>query len=343
MIRRQVLYCIACIVFISFFNADSFAQGTLKGNRDLMRGIAEGVHDIVKKNFYDPSLKGIDWDKELKETQKKIDTCNSPGEMLAAIYWMVRKMDDSHTNFLPPWQTLQPRFGFQAKPFGDTVRVYKIKEKGPAERAGLLVGDTVLGIEGVVADRDHYSETQFYYRLIQPAAVLVLDIERNGKRQRLEIPADVHTRLAMEEVQDFSRVFDFIREGETDYAENPFESATVEGIGYVKLRNFIGSQVLRPKWRTLEDMAERSLWKAKGSNALIIDVRGNPGGEIEDLQRDTRPAPAAVRPGGDYWRQNGRKSGRGTNLRAAYRHGSRSLLRRSDHRRTCSVSRRQRH
>jgi len=285
MIRRQVLYCIACIVFISFFNADSFAQGTLKGNRDLMRGIAEGVHDIIKKNFYDSSFKGIDWDKELKETQKKIDTCNSPGEMLAAIYWMVRKMDDSHTNFLPPWQTLQPRFGFQAKPFGDTVRVYKIKEKGPAERAGLLVGDTVLGIEGVVADRDHYSETQFYYRLIQPAAVLVLDIERNGKRQRLEIPADVHTRLAMEEVQDFSRVFDFIREGETDYAENPFESATVEGIGYVKIRNFIGSQVLRPKWRTLEDMAERSLWKAKGSNALIIDVRGNPGGEIEDLQR----------------------------------------------------------
>ncbi len=287
MIRRsQILYCIASLIFfISFFGADSFAQGTLKSNRDLMRGIAEGVHDIIKKNFYDPSLKGIDWDKELHETQKKIDASNTPGEMLAAIYWMVRKMDDSHTRFLPPWQTLQPRFGFQVKPFGDTVRVYKVKEKGPAEKAGLLVGDTVLGIEGVVADRKHYWETQFYYRLIQPAGVLVLDIERNGKRQRLEIPADVHTRFAMEEVQDFSKVFDFIREGETDYAENPFESATVEGIGYVKLRNFIGSQVLRPKWSTLEDMAERSLWKVKGANALIIDLRGNPGGEIDDLQR----------------------------------------------------------
>ncbi len=250
-----------------------------------MRGIAEGVHDIIKKNFYDSSLKGIDWDKELKETQKKIDTCNSPGEMLAAIYWMVRKMDDSHTNFIPPWQTLQPRFGFQAKPFGDTVRVYKIKEKGPAEKAGLLVGDTVLGIEGVVANRKNYRETQFYYRYIQPVGVLVLDVERHGKRQRLEIPADVHTRFAMEEVQDFSRVFDFIREGETDYGENPFESATVEGIGYVKLRNFIGSQVLRPKWGSLEDMAERSLWKVKGTNALIIDLRGNPGGDFEDLQR----------------------------------------------------------
>src|ERR1700739_121477 len=185
--RSQVVYCVtSCVFFLSLFTADSFAQGTLKSNRDLMRGIAQGVHDIIKKNFYDPSLKGIDWDKELHEAQKKIDASNNPGEMLAAIYFMVRKMDDSHTNFIPPWQTLQPRFGFQAKPFGDTVRVYKIKEGGPAERAGVLLGDTVLGIEGIVADRKSYFETQFYYRFIQPAAVLVLDIERSGKRQRIE-------------------------------------------------------------------------------------------------------------------------------------------------------------
>jgi carboxyl-terminal processing protease len=286
MIRRsQILCCISLILFISCFGADSFAQGTLKGNRELMRAIAQGVHDIIKKNFYDPSLKGIDWDNELRETQKKIDSCNTPGEMLAAIYWMVRKMDDSHTNFLPPWQTLQPRFGFQVKPFGDTVRVYKVKEKGPAEKAGLLVGDTVLAIEGVVADRKHYSETLFYYRLIQPAAILVLDIERNGKRQRLEIPADVHTRLAMESVYDISRLFDAMRKEETDYAENPFQSASEDGIGYVRIRNFITSQVLSPKWKTLDDMAERMLWKVKGSKALIIDLRGNPGGELEDLQR----------------------------------------------------------
>jgi len=83
-----------------------------------MRAIAQGVHDIIKKNFYDPTIKGVDWDKELHEAQKKIDAGNNPGEMLAAIYWMVRKVDDSHTNFLPPPQTLEPRFGFQ----GQTLR-----------------------------------------------------------------------------------------------------------------------------------------------------------------------------------------------------------------------------
>jgi len=261
------------ILFLSVSATNSLAQVTLKGNRDLMRGIAQGVHDIIKKNFYDPSLKGIDWDNELRETQKKIDACNSPGEMLAAIYWMVRKMDDSHTNFLPPWQTLEPRFGFQAKPYGEKVRVYRIKEGGPAEKAGLLVGDTVVGIQGVIADRKRYLQTQFYYRFIQPAAVMLVDIERDGKRQRVEIPATVHTRQAMEVAYDFSKVFDAIREDETSYGENPFEYAMADDIGYVKLRNFVG------------DWAEKTLWKVKGSRALIIDLRGNLGGQIEDLQR----------------------------------------------------------
>lgn len=262
--------CILLLVLVSGF---SDAQGTLKSNRELMRAIAQGVHDIIQKNYYDPALKGIDWNKELQDAQAKIDASNNVGEMYAAIYWMVRKVDDSHTMFLPPWQTLEPRFGFQAKPYSETVRVHRVKEGGPAEKAGLRVGDTVIAIEGVVADRRHYQETQFYYRFIQPAGVMVLDIERDGKRQRIEIPADVHTRLGIEMVFDYSKYIENVREEETLYAEDPFQFASTDGIGYVKLRNFIG------------DMAERSLWKVKDSRALIIDLRGNPGGQIEDLQR----------------------------------------------------------
>jgi len=272
--HSRALYYFASFALLFSFSADTaFGQGTLKSNRELMRAIAQGVHDIIKKNFYDPTIKGIAWDKELQEAQKKIDASNNPGEMLSAIYWMVRKVDDSHTNFLPPPRTLEPRFGFRAQPFGDTVRVYRVKENGPADKAGLKVGDTIRGIEGVVADRKNYDETQFYYRFIQPVGVMVLDLERDGKRQRLEISADIHTRLAMEVIYDYSKVYDAIREEQTDYTENPFMYGSYDNIGYVKLRSFIG------------DTAEKTLWKVKDSRALIIDLRGNPGGDIEDLQR----------------------------------------------------------
>ncbi|HUA16896.1 MAG TPA: S41 family peptidase [Verrucomicrobiae bacterium] len=275
MIRRSLAtyWILSLLVFNSFFAALSTAQGTLKSNRELMRGIAKGVHDIIQKNFYDPSLKGIDWNKELEETQKKIDATDKVGEMYAAIYWMVRKIDDSHTNFRPPEHTLEPRFEFRAKPYGETVRVYRVKENGVADKAGLRVGDTILGLEGMVANRKNYDDTLFYYRFIQPAAVLVLDLDRDGKRQRLEIPANVHTRLATQSALDFSKYYDWKREEETDYAEDPFEYGSSDGIGYVRLRDFIG------------DLAEKTLWKVKDSRALIIDLRGNPGGQIADLVR----------------------------------------------------------
>ena len=77
----------------------------------------------------------------------------------------------------------------------------------------------------------------------------------------------------MGSVFDFSKVYDAIREDETSYSENPFQYASVDDIGYVKVRNFMG------------DLAEKTLWKVKDSRALVIDLRGNPGGEIQDLQR----------------------------------------------------------
>lgn len=261
------------LLFGAFFPVRTAAQGTLKGNRDLMRMIAQGVAGVVQKNFYDPSLKGVDWKKALDDAQAKIAASNNVGEMYAAIDEMVRKMDDSHTNFLPPWQTQEPRFGFQLKPFGETVRVYSIRENGPAAKAGLKLGDTVIGIDGIPADRKHYLHTLLYYRFIQPAGVMVLDLVRDGKQERITLQAEIHTRFGVELVYDVSRIFDFVREEEILSKEHPFTYGTFDAIGYVKIANF---EV---------DTAEKVLWKVKDSRALIVDLRGNLGGAIIGLER----------------------------------------------------------
>jgi len=66
---RVIRYCGPLLLFAALFSTASAAQGTLAGNRDLMRRIAEGVADVIKKNFYDPSLKGVDLQKLLNETK----------------------------------------------------------------------------------------------------------------------------------------------------------------------------------------------------------------------------------------------------------------------------------
>jgi len=263
------------VFVLALFPTILAAQGTLKGNRDLMRGIASGVADIIQKRFYDPSLKGIDLKKELEGVQAKIAASNNVGEMYAAIDAMVQKMDDSHTHFLPPWQTQEPRFGFLAKPFGEVVRVYQIRKKSPAEKAGLKLGDTILGIDGVVADRKHYLKTFYHYRAIQPAGMMILDLLRDGKRERVTMPAEIHTRFGVELVYDTYRYNDFLREAETVSQENPFEYVKKDDIGYVKVPNFG------------VDTAEKTLWKVKDVRALIVDLRGNLGGDERVLQRFT--------------------------------------------------------
>lgn len=276
-------YCAALLLSASFLSTVSQAQGTPASNRQLMRLIAQGVAGVIQKNFYDPSLKGVDLQKLLKETQKKIDASDKLPEMNSAIYFMVREMDDSHTNFMPPSLTLVPRFGFKAKPYGDIVRIYEVKEHGPAAQAGLVPGDTVLGIDGVAANRKNYFPTQVYYRLIQPAGVMIVDLQRDGKLERVTLQADVHMRRAMEYSFDFSRVFDWVRETETEASENPFEYGTIDGIAYVKIREF-SADANFGRLGYFEG-AEKVLWKVKGARALVLDLRGNPGGSVNVLER----------------------------------------------------------
>jgi C-terminal peptidase prc len=261
------------LVGVALLFESAVAQGTLKGNRELARGVADGVAKVLEKKFYDPQMKGVDWKKALDDAEAKISAANDVGAMYGAVDEMVLKLDDSHTRFLPPWQTKRPKFEFEMKPYGEIIRVYQVKGKGPAARGGLKVGDTVIGIDGIRADRKNYLHTLTYYRLIQPAAVMVLDLLRDGKQERITLQADIHTRFGIEMSYDVSHFVDAVREAESFEEEHKFEYAQHDGIGYVKVPNF---EV---------DTAEKTLWNVKDSRALIVDLRGNLGGSTSVLER----------------------------------------------------------
>ncbi|HYM77673.1 MAG TPA: S41 family peptidase [Candidatus Dormibacteraeota bacterium] len=235
--------------------------------------IARGVAEVLQKHFYDPQMKGVDWKKALADAESKINATDRVGEMYGAIDEMVLQLDDSHTRFIPPEQTRQPKFGFQLKPFGNATRIYKIQETGPAAQAGLKLGDTIVGIDGVPADRKHYFHTLIYYRFIQPEEVMVVDVLVDGIPKRLTLQAELPTRLAAVEAGDHAYFLDRVREAEILSKETPFQSERYGDVGYVRI----------PSFET--DRAERALWKVKDARALVVDLRGNLGGSTEVLER----------------------------------------------------------
>lgn len=137
---------------------------------------------------------------------------------------------------------------------GKHIVISELYKNSPAKRAGLNVGDKILKINGKNA---FGIESEEINQLMngQPGSEVVLDIERYGQTAPLKF-------TIKREVIDVENV--------------SFSDRLTEDIGYIKLEAF--TQNVASNFRTaFTDM------KAKGNlKGLIIDVRGNGGGLLEE-------------------------------------------------------------
>src|SRR5262249_11250056 len=106
------------------------------------------VSKDIEKNYYDPSLKGLNWAELNAQAVAMIDNANSLGQIYTTIFGLVDRLNDSHTMFFSPGHVSVPQFGFEAKAYGNEIYVTKLKKKGQAEAAGLQLGDRIVLVNG---------------------------------------------------------------------------------------------------------------------------------------------------------------------------------------------------
>lgn len=239
------------------------------------RRIVEVLANDIEKRFYDASLNGIDVKRLADETKQRINGLNDFGQMQTAIWEFVLKMGDSHTRYVPPQLTITPSFGFKARGIGNEVRVVSITKHGPAEKAGVQLGDQVLAMNGVRVNRENVADTLLYFTRLRPVRMLVIDYVRAGVQDRLQIEPDIRREPAERRLDDISDFYKDVVELENEAHENPFLYGSVDDMGYVKLTEFAGG------------LPEVVMWKIKNSKAVIVDLRGNPGGNTEVLRQMT--------------------------------------------------------
>jgi carboxyl-terminal processing protease len=264
------------LLLLSVLSTNIFVAAQIEYQRARARMMLDVVAKEVAKQYYDAGLRGLDWKTLVAETRARIDKASSDGEMMAVIYSLLQKLQDSHTLFLPPRQTAQPRFGFKAKPFGDEVRVYELKKKGPAERAGLQLGDRILLVNGFRAERASFDLLEFYLRLLRPVTAFDLLITRDGlTTQKLRIEADMKSGKRLVDLTSGTDFWELVREAEDWEEENEYARYSVndEKIGYLHLSSFNGDK----------DWLHGLVKKVSRAEALILDLRGNPGGDLESL------------------------------------------------------------
>lgn len=192
-----------------------------------------------------------------------------------AIKGMVGALDDPYTQYIDPQQNAIMRQddsgGFEG--IGATVdmvdgrlTIVSPLPDSPADRAGLKAGDVILEVDGRSVEGLDLIEAVSLVRGPKDSTV-TLTIEREGTAEPFTVSI-VRAAIPLNTVE--SRVL-------------------AEGIGYIAIRSFSG--------RTVEEL-DKNLRKLeeRGARALVLDLRGNPGGfldaAVETVSRFVESGPA---------------------------------------------------
>ena len=130
----------------------------------------------------------------------------------------------------------------------DEILISEVYEESPAEQAGLKAGDVILQADGhAVSGQD--LDTVVSWISGEPGTDVELRISRDGEEMDVTVTRDViETKTVEYEMKE-------------------------DGIGYIRVEEF--DKVTYDQFKAALDDLE-----GQGMNSLIIDLRGNPGGQL---------------------------------------------------------------
>jgi len=237
--------------------------------------VFDDVCATIEERYYDPAIRGVDWDALRTEYRPLAAEAKSSREFYALLRRMLARLGDAHTRVFSPEEKFDwwnPRFlsiGIAVREIDGMPVVVKVDKRSAPERAGLRVGDVIESVDG------------------QPALHLI-------QQRLLEQPtASLHASMR-------SRAFASVLEG------SPETLVTVRWKGrdgteknarferrWQQRELGIRMRIARGKYAVIElDAFTKSIAiefsrllkeKLKDVRGIVLDLRGNGGGDTEAM------------------------------------------------------------
>lgn len=247
-------------------------------DRGRAEAILQDVGSDVRKHYYDPKFHGIDWDARVAETKDRIAKATTWDTAMLEIAALTNDLNDSHTSFVPARTPLLVDYGWQFQMVGDHCYVTHVRSKSDAETKGLKPGDQVLTLDGFGPSRASMPKINYAINVLSPQASLHVGLQdRSGRIHPVEVMARVmEPRIVNTLENPYGVDGQFFRLGWENWAHRmrPRLSELGTQAMVVKLPAFFLS----------EGEVKEIAGKASKHDALIIDLRDDPGGAIESLQ-----------------------------------------------------------
>lgn len=271
------------ITFLVFLAALTLSQLARPQAKDMSNDERHQVDSMlfqvasdVSKHYYDPKLHGIDWQAKVKEAREQIKQEKSFNMAMAHVAAALDSLNDSHTFLIPPRRPYILDHGWILEMVGDKCLVTHVRPGGDAETHGVKPGDQVLAINGYRVGRDNLWKIEFAFNALRPLPQLTIALrDPQGVDRKVLLQAQFRQRAHVQDLDPNT-----IMRMELDEEQWAREQA-IRTVGYgdkllvAKLPSFMLGEV-----ETNEFMSQ-----VERHEALILDLRENPGGGIDALKR----------------------------------------------------------
>lgn len=228
------------------------------------------AQEHVRKYYFDPTFKGRDLDAQFKAYDAKIRTARTLNEGLALVAAFLDELDDSHTFFVPPARPYDFDYGYALQAYGSAVRVSQIRP-GSAAASRLRIGDEVTAVNGVPVTRGRLRTIWRVLALLSPQPATQLTIRApDGATRDVVIPTRTRPGRRQLDLTSLNGedIWQLIRQSEMYAREMRHEYVSTERILIWKM----------PEFAMDRDGLNQFFAVVRKHDALILDLRGNPGG-----------------------------------------------------------------
>jgi len=255
--------------------AQAQQQATIdKDTKGEVSDMLRNAYEEVAKHYYDPKLQGLDWDARYQKYSQKIASVPDLGEGFRVVAAFLSGLKDSHTFFVPPMRAVHYDSGYRYALVGNEAFITQVRPNSDASTK-LHIGDKILGMNGFVVDRRDFEDVRYYFGALSPQMSMKFDLRSPSGELRQAVVAA--TAKPTKKVMDLTEGQDYVDLVRQKQDEDDAERSRIVGQGDVaiwKLRHF-----------DLDiDQIEKAIAVASKHKALVLDLRGNPGGSIETLR-----------------------------------------------------------
>ncbi len=258
----SIIIIAACFIGLNKIFYDTYTKSVdiksqrLLTNKEIVppQKLFDLVANIVEKQYIEEDLNHQNWKRWKRRYDGKIKT---EDDMKVAIDSMIASLDEPYTHFLTKEDFKNLRTSIKSKIYGIGVNIYndsgKIKifsvmPDTPAMRAELKADDIILKVNNVECSGKKIDQVADMIRGAK-GTLVSLTIKRGREVLKKELPRE-------------------------EIKIKTIETKIYDDIGYINLTSFLSSDMKNEFASALE--------KTKECKGLIIDLRGNTGGLLEN-------------------------------------------------------------